>query len=318
MGLKANQELLESEVDEPTIVTVGMFDGVHLGHKYLLDRLKSESKERNLSPAVLTFRSHPQSILRPNNQVPLITSLQDRLSLISNEDIKFLVPLTFDYHLSLVGARSFVEMLKNTINMKGFLVGPDFALGHKREGTIPMLTTLGKDVGFFVSVLDVLELEGNSVRSTSVRNSIKDGNMELSSQLLGRPHSFSAKVVHGEGRGRDLGFPTANLVFDTSLIIPHDGVYATWIEINGRYMISATSIGYNPTFNKGNSTVETFILGFDSDIYDTNVRLAFGPRIRDMEPFPSKEELIKQMHDDVSQVASLLKSFPLQPYSFIF
>lgn len=318
MELRANQELLEAKIDEPTLVTVGMFDGVHLGHKYLLDLLKNESSKRNMSPAVLTFRSHPQSILRPDNQVPLITSLEDRLNLISNEGIKFLVPLTFDHDLSLVGARSFVEMLKRTINMRGFLVGPDFALGHKREGTIPVLTALGEEMEFFVSVLDVLELEGNSVRSTNVRNSIKEGNMELSAKLLGRPHSFSAKIVHGEGRGKKLGFPTANLSFDNSLIIPHDGVYATWIEIDGQYMPSATSIGNNPTFNGENITVETFILGFDSDIYDVNVRLAFGPMLREMTSFSSSNELVEQIKNDVSNVHDALNEFPFNHDNFSF
>tara|TARA_Y100000590_G_scaffold470161_1_gene662428 strand:- start:3786 stop:4748 length:963 start_codon:yes stop_codon:yes gene_type:complete len=318
LELRANQELLEAKVDEPTLVTVGMFDGVHLGHKYLLNLLKNESTKRNMSPAVLTFRDHPQSILRPESQVPLITSLDDRLSLISNEGINFLVPLTFDQDLSLVGARSFVEMLKITINLRGFLVGPDFALGHKREGTIPVLTALGKEMGFFVSVLDVLELEGNSVRSTNVRNSIKEGNMELAAKLLGRPHSFSAKVVHGEGRGKKLGFPTANLLYDNSLIIPHDGVYATWIEIDGQYMPSATSIGNNPTFKGENITVETFILGFDSDIYDVNVRLIFGPMLREMASFSSSNELVEQMKNDISNVHDALNKFPFNHDSFSF
>ena len=316
MELRANQELLEAKVDEPTLVTVGMFDGVHLGHKYLLNLLKNESTKRNMSPAVLTFRDHPQSILRPESQVPLITSLDDRLSLISNEGINFLVPLTFDQDLSLVGARSFVEMLKITINLRGFLVGPDFALGHKREGTIPVLTALGKEMGFFVSVLDVLELEGNSVRSTNIRNSIKEGAMEFTAKLLGRPHSFTAKVVHGEGRGKKLGFPTANLAFDNSLIIPHEGVYATWVEIEGRHMHSATSIGNNPTFNGEDITVETYILGFDSDIYDLNVRIHFGPLLREMTSFSSSKELVEQMKDDVSKVDKALSGFPFNPEDF--
>ena len=304
--MKAYEELESLHPPGPTLVTIGVFDGVHRGHQHLLGRLKAEAESKGCGTAVVTFRMHPREVLRPGERVPLLTTIADRVCLLDKLGIDLVASLTFDLELSRVRARDFVALLQEKLAMRGLVVGPDFALGHKREGTIPVLRELGGEMGFTVADVERLDLDGLPARSSAVRRAAAEGDMASAALLLGRPFTLPGRVQRGEGRGRGLGFPTANLGIDPDLLVPPDGVYATWLKVDGVFRRSATSIGLRPTFGPGQRTVETHVLDFDGNLYETDVRLAFAARLRDELRFDTPDALVARMHQDVGEARAAL------------
>ena len=300
------EELERLKPSGPTLVTIGVFDGVHRGHQHLLAHLRAESLRLGHRSAVVTFRNHPLTVLRPEVRVPQITTVEDRLCLLKAQGIDLLAPLTFDLKLSTLSARDFVGLLREALLMRGLVVGPDFALGYRREGTIPVLRELGAEMGFTVTALGVMEEDGRPVRSTLVRESVAAGDLSGAAHLLGRPYAVPGRVERGDGRGRGLGFPTANLDVDPALLLPPDGVYATWLTIGDAHHRSATSIGLRPTFGGTNRTIETYVLDFTGGLYGEEVRLTFASRLRDELRFDSAETLVTQMRQDVVEARAVL------------
>jgi riboflavin kinase/FMN adenylyltransferase len=283
-----------------------MFDGVHKGHQYLIGCLKEAAARQGFASGVITFTNHPRSVMRPDVRVPLLTTPEDRLRLISEQGVDLVVPLSFTPDLSYLRAREFVELLRDTLNMRGLVVGPDFAFGYQREGTAELLTQLGKEMDFTVEVVEPVKFEDRIVSSTAVRACVQEGKMGDAAWMLTRPFILAGFVVEGDRRGRQIGFPTANVDIEPSIITPADGTYATWTQADGKTYASATNIGFRPTFGGGGRQVETHLFDYSGDLYNARIRVAFARKLRDEVKFNGVDALVKQLHEDVAQAKVVL------------
>tara|TARA_Y100001970_G_scaffold233484_1_gene291101 strand:- start:396 stop:1322 length:927 start_codon:yes stop_codon:yes gene_type:complete len=301
-------DLKQHEIKKESLLAIGVFDGVHLGHQHLFNNLINTAKDHQLLSGVLTFKNHPATVLNSNFKPQLITSPVEKIKLIESTGIDFVVPITFDKTLANLSAKSFIELIQKHLNMKGISVGPDFHMGTNREADVTKLQTMGLKMGFFVNIPTLYEKTEIPVRSTSVRNSLISGNIKLANSILGRNFSLSGKIVKGFQRGKELGFPTANLSFDENQLIPENGIYATKVYLKNITYNGATSIGTNPTFQNQHKTIETFILNFNQDIYGESIKLEFIDKIRDEQSFKSVESLIIQMKKDVQKIQQMLKN----------
>ncbi len=299
-------ELARLHTANPTVITVGMFDGVHKGHQYLIGCLKEAAARQGFASGVITFTNHPRSVMRPDVRVPLLTTPEDRLRLISEQGVDLVVPLSFTPDLSYLRAREFVELLRDTLNMRGLVVGPDFAFGYQREGTAELLTQLGKEMDFTVEVVEPVKFEDRIVSSTAVRACVQEGKMGDAAWMLTRPFILAGFVVEGDRRGRQIGFPTANVDIEPSIITPADGTYATWTQADGKTYASATNIGFRPTFGGGGRQVETHLFDYNGDLYNARIRVAFARKLRDEVKFNGVDALVKQLHEDVAQAKVVL------------
>ena len=300
------EELARLHTTNPTVITVGMFDGVHKGHQYLIGCLKEAAARQGFASGVITFTNHPRSVMRPDVRVPLLTTPEDRLRLISEQGVDLVVPLSFTPDLSYLRAREFVELLRETLNMRGLVVGPDFAFGYQREGTAEVLRVLGKEMDFTVEVVEPVTFEDRIVSSTAVRGCVQAGDMEDAAWMLTRPFILAGFVVEGDQRGRQIGFPTANVDLEPGIILPADGIYATWTQADGKTYPSATNIGFRPTFGSSGRQVETHIFGYSGDLYNARIRVAFARKLRDEMKFNGVDALVKQLHEDVAQAKVVL------------
>ena len=308
--MRIEQELAQTHIDRDSVLTIGVFDGVHRGHQSLLAKVVAEANTKGAAAGVLTFRNHPDSVLNPNFQPQYITSIAERIRLIKDLGIDFVVPVTFDMEIAGLRARKFTELLRSKLRMRGLVVGPDFAMGYKREGNVDMLSDMGAELGFSVSVVDLLSDGGDAVHSTSIRKALVDGNVKDMAKKLGRNFSISGTVVTGDKRGRTLGFPTANIEVGPDMVVPGNGIYATLAFVDGERHMAATSIGTRPTFDGKGRTIEAFLLEFDSNLYNRKLRLEFVQRLRDELKFDSVDALLEQMELDVEQTRRLLAAKP--------
>ncbi|MBI2170685.1 MAG: bifunctional riboflavin kinase/FAD synthetase [Chloroflexi bacterium] len=302
-------ELTQARPIKDTYLTVGAFDGVHVGHRHLVELLKAEASGAGCIPGVVTFRNHPRTVLGPGSAPPILTPIEERIRLLGELGIALVAPITFSREVSMLSAQEFVAVLAERLRMKGLVVGPDFALGHNRQGTPEALREMGRAWGFAVAVAEPFLLDGQRVSSTEIRQALAQGNLEAAARCLGRCYAIAGKVVHGEGRGgRELGYPTANLQVDPEVALPGDGIYATWAYQGQRRYAAAASIGVRPTFGKGNArTVEAFLLDFQGDLYGAPMRLEFVRRLREERAFPSVEALQAQMALDVEEARRALR-----------
>jgi len=304
--MDAIEELVAARISSDTAVTIGVFDGVHLGHRYLADRVRSEAGARGLESAVLTFRNPPASVLAPDRPVAYLSSLEERLELLRGCGIDHVVPLNFTRELSQLAAGEFVALLVEHLRMRVLLAGPDFAMGKEREGTVPVLTRLGEGMGYKVVSVEPMAHDGQTVSTTAIKGLLKEGDVTRAAALLGRPHRLTGPVVLGDQRGRGLGFPTANLDVPARIVQPADGIYATLAWINGERHDSVSSIGVRPTFGELAHTVETFILDFDRDLYGETVSIDLVQHLRGEERFETVDALVAQMHRDVDASRAVL------------
>lgn len=297
--MNLSQRLASFAPDKETVLTIGVFDGVHLGHQYLLQQL-TQLAQPDYLPAVITFTNHPVTTLSPGTQIRYITTPEQRTRLLKANGIQLVAGVEFTLEDSRVTARDFAAILVETLGMKGMLMGPDSAVGHNREGDINFLRHLGPQLGFWVAEVQPLVLDGSPVQSRRIREVIGWGDVATCARLLGRNFSLTGKVVPGDQRGRDLGFPTANLEISPEVMIPGDGIYATWAVINGVRHASATSIGARPTFGPGERLVEAYVMDFNEDLYGTHLSVEFVRKLRDQENFSSVEALVAQINRDVA------------------
>ena len=303
-------ELAGATPERDTYLSIGVFDGVHLGHRHLLELLKGEAKRAGCANGVVTFCNHPRTVLTPGASISYLTSVEERLRLLDETGIEMVAPITFTLEVSRLKAREFVALLQRFLHMRGLVVGPDFALGNKREGTPEVLRALGKEMGFSLKVADEYQHGEVQVSSTSIRTALAQGDVTTAFHLLGRHFALTGEVVHGAGRGGSvLGYPTANVAFNAGLTLPKDGIYATWAYIGQRRYQAATSIGMRPTFDTGERTVEAFILDFQGDLYEKSMRLEFVQRLRDEVAFESTEALKRLIDADVEQTRLVLNAF---------
>lgn len=300
------EELARISPAKDTFVTVGVFDGVHLGHKHLISQLVGKAEQENSLSVVVTFRQHPQEILRPGIILPFITDLAEREKLLENEGVDIIVPLTFTAETSKSGAREFIGLLKKHLRMRGMVIGPDFALGRKREGGADALHALGHELDFSVTVVPPVVIDGEIVSSTAIRQALSGGDVHRVRRLAGRKFSLRSRVVAGAGRGTEMGFPTANLDIGPEHALPMDGVYATWAGIGIEIFPSMTNIGTNPTFGDNRRAVEVYIVDYRGDLYGQELQLEFVERLREERRFDSVEELKKQVTEDVKRGVAIL------------
>ena len=290
-----------------TAITIGTFDGVHLGHRHLVRSLTEAAQRQGLTPIVLTFKNSPRSVLNPAAQLSYITDLETRLSLLHQPGIDRVVPVEFTRELSQLSAAEFVDALSKELGMKGLVVGPDFALGHRRQGDVATLREMGKTAGFWVETVNNFSLDDAPVKSSAIRELLGQGQVERVKRMLDRPFSLAGEVETGDRRGRELGFPTANLAPKPSMAVPGDGIYATWAIVDGVRYQGATSIGVRPTFGGGGDRrVETFLLDFSGDLYGKRMTLEFEQRLRGELAFSSVDALVQQMKQDVEQSRAVL------------
>lgn len=305
--LRIEQELAGSSPDRETVLTIGVFDGVHRGHHHLVSRLKALAKESRRLAGVVTFRNHPASVLSPDFNPNYLTGIDERLRLLKGLGVDFVVPVSFDEELSHLRAAEFAGLLHDRLKMKVLAIGSDFTMGRGRDGNAETLGALGTEIGFTVSVVEpLIDDAGHPVRSTTIREALAEGNVAHVSELLGRNFALNGTVVRGAGRGRPLGFPTANLKLARGMAVPGDGIYAAWCSVSGQRHMAATSIGVRPTFAEGEHTIEVFVLDFHGDLYGQEVRLELVRRLRDEVKFDTARELQDQVRRDVDQTRAIL------------
>lgn len=293
----------------PSAVTIGKFDGVHIGHVEILRQLGEISSTRGLQSTVITFDRHPASLLTPDQQPADILSTEDRLALIDKEHIDASLVLTFDTELAGLSPRDFVTtILLGKLNTQAVLVGHDFRFGDHASGDVYTLQELGAELGFDVVLIDdVAPVDGVRVSSSLIRELMASGDVATAAKLLGRLPRVNGEVVHGHKRGRELGFPTANLSQEATGLVPSDGVYAGWFVDGGHRYPAAISVGTNPTFEGVNKrTVEAFLLDQNLDLYGHQVTIEFATHIRGMVAFTGIDPLIEQMHNDVRVTREIL------------
>ena len=300
-------ELAQPRTAGELCLSVGVFDGVHLGHRHLLERLAGEAAKAGLGAGVVTFRNHPRPVLNPEATVSSLTTLDERTRLLQDLGVKVVVPITFTLEVSRVTAREFVGLLVEHLRMRVLVVGPDFALGHRREGTPELLSELGREMGFTVIVIDTYAPDGSRVRSSAIREALVEGQVARAVEYLGRYYALTGEVVHGAGRGGStLGYPTANIAAHTNLAVPGNGIYATWAYVDGERYQAATSIGVRPTFGVGERAIEAFLLDYEGNLYRKAMRLEFVERIRDEVAFESSDALRRQIDLDVDETRRIL------------
>ena len=305
--MSLEEDLSHFESDRDSTITIGVFDGVHRGHRHLIGALVQEARSAGALAGVLTFKNHPITVLRPGVEVRFLTDLDERVRLLKELGVDFVVPVRFDRELAGLSSRDFLLRLYEKLRMRRLIVGPDFAMGRDRDGTLETLPAIGESVGFTFESVDLMTDAAGVVKSTTIRNSIIEGDVSRAARLLGRNFAVNGVVAHGEERGRELGFPTANLELNPGLIFPGDGIYAAWAHVESGAYMAATSIGVRPTFDDGeNRTIEAYLLDFSGNIYDQTLRLEFVRRLRGEEKFDSIQALLVQMDEDVHQTRDIL------------
>jgi riboflavin kinase/FMN adenylyltransferase len=293
------------------VVTVGMFDGVHRGHRALLDRVAAEAAARRVPAAAVTFDRHPLAVLRPGSEPPLLTTLDRKVELLGDAGMQVVLVLEFTRELSEVGAEAFAtQVLFDGLAARAVVVGENFRFGHKAAGDPALLAGLGRPRGIEVVAVPLETAGDEVVSSTRVRAELAAGDVAAAAASLGRPHAVEGVVVAGDGRGRPLlGIPTANLDIAPGIAIPADGVYAGHLTDDGGARPAAVSVGTNPQFGT-DRRVEAHVLDFDGDLYGHRVSVSFAHHLRGQATFADLDELIAQIKADVDQTRRLLSSPP--------
>lgn len=296
-----------SRPERGSVVTIGAFDGVHVGHRALIDSVKQQASELGCASAVVTFDRHPAAVVRPESAPKLLTDLDQKLELLSSTGIDYTFVIEFDEQRSSETAEQFIqEILVNRLNAHAVIVGHDFHFGKDRLGNVEMLRVAGENHGFDVQQKSAVASDGVVISSTEIRRTLVQGDVERASALLGRPYEVRGLVMMGDGRGRELGFPTANVHLSADILLPADGVYAgEYVMDDGEVKKTAISLGTRPQFYEdGAVLLEAYVLDFDGDLYGHHAKIRFTHRIRGQQKFDSLDSLIAQIEADVAQVKS--------------
>lgn len=289
------------------VMSIGQYDGVHLGHQKLIGETVRQAAEQQLPALVLTFDPHPREVIKPGSHPPILTPLRRKAELIELCGVDALCVVPFTQAFARLSPQAFVhETLVSRLHPAKVIVGENFTFGHKAAGTVDTLTELGSAFGFEVEALGLVNEGTHTISSTFIRSCVDAGDMRLAGAALGRPHRIEGLVVRGDMRGRGLGFPTANLRPPMYSAIPADGVYAGWMTVRGKPRAAAISVGTNPTYSGTERRVESYLLDFEGDLYGEQVQIDFIDRIRPMIRFSSSEELVAEIAQDVSQTRRIL------------
>lgn len=282
------------------VLTIGNYDGIHLGHKTIIEIVKRKAAEIDGTSMLMTFNPHPLQVLRPEKAPHWITPVQEKVALIEQTGIDVLLIVPFTEQFSLISPEAFVrDILLGKLGVRDVVVGYDFRFGRGGRGDIEGMRRYAQSYGFSVEVVEAVTIGEEKVSSNRIRRLLQHGEVEHAALLLGRPYTITGEVVQGKGRGKTFGFPTINLKTDASLV-PPNGVYISEAECEGRRHPSVTNIGNNPTFDAQERTIETFILDYEGDLYGQAARLFLHRRVRDEVRFNNVEELTKQIERDVA------------------
>ena len=305
-------ENIQQPLKNPAL-TIGNFDGVHLGHQTLYQRVKEWARKLDGESVVMTFHPHPMSILVPENDLSFITSHERKMELIAACGIDTAIVVPFRRDFAQITARDFVEkILVGTIGVKAIVVGHDYRFGRKREGDIDYLNRLGEEFRFAVDIVPAIQIDGMLVSSTKIRQLVKEGHLQEAGKLLGRPYEVTGTVIKGRDRGgRLMGFPTANVKVSDKAC-PKNGVYAVQALVKGKVYRGAANLGYNPTFADTEFSVEVYLMDFNENIYDERITVRFVEHLRDERRFSGIEELKAQIHRDVDQAREILAAWEAQ------
>ncbi len=307
--MRVYNDLFLIEKNDQTIITIGTFDGVHLGHQEIFNVLINKSKNNGCRSFVITFEPHPRMVIQPNFQLKLLTTFQEKVEILEKLGIDNLLVIPFTKEFSqLTSEEFFRKYILEGLGVKKIVIGYDHHFGKGRDGDEQKIRELGALNNFEVQKTEAVTINDTVVSSSKIRNALSEGEVKIAAQMLGRNYSFAGKVVVGDKRGRELGFPTANIQLENELKqIPKNGVYAVKVFLEERIFNGVMNIGLRPTFKDTKIVLsEVHILNFNEDIYGKQIRVEFIERIRDERKFNSKEELIKQIEIDKQKTNKLL------------
>ena len=294
-----------ADIARPTVLTLGVFDGLHLGHQAIIRTVVERARAMEASATVLTFEPHPRAVLHPESAPPLLQTFDQKIEALGVLGIQQTIVIHFDKAFAQIRADDFLRaVVAERLHAKEVYLGTGFAFGHNREGNIDRLRAISKDLGFFADEVPEVCLRGRRVSSSRIRELLQSGRVNLARRMLGRPYGVEGRVIRGAERGVKLGFPTANIQ-PHNRVIPRGGVYVTAALIDKQWRRSVTNIGTRPTFDDGSETsVETHVLNWSGDLYGDVVRVRFLHRLRDEKKFGSIEELRSQIEYDISRAQS--------------
>ncbi len=291
-------------------LTIGIFDGVHLGHRTLLARLVDGAHNERCQAVVLTFTPHPAIVLGGQADFKCLTTPEERAALLGDLGVDAVITQTFDRPFADQTAEEFMRRVARTLGLRHLVIGYDTALGRGREGDAARLTELGRGLGYAVETVEPVRQVERIISSSAIRSQVRAGAVAEAAKALGRWYALAGTVVHGDGRGRHINIPTANIDYPGEKLIPANGIYATWAWVGGERHPAATNIGINPTFtpHKQTTNIEAHLLDFHRDLYGQEVKLEFVARLRDEMKFPSVDALIEQIHADIKETRNILNT----------
>jgi riboflavin kinase/FMN adenylyltransferase len=297
-----------AKIARPTVVTLGVFDGLHLGHQLIMQTVVERAHTIGAMPTVITFEPHPRALLHPESAPPLLQTFDQKIEALGVLGIEQTIVIRFDKDFARIRAEDFLrDVIAERLHAKEVYLGRGFAFGHNREGNIDLLRTASKSLGFFADEVAEVRLRECRVSSSRIRELLQQGRVNLARRMLGRPYGVEGRVVRGAERGGALGFPTANL-HPQNRVIPSNGVYVTATLIEGQWRRSVTNIGTKPTFGANNeSSVETFVMDWSGDLYGDVVRVRFLHRLREEKKFNSVDELKSRIAQDVARARGYFK-----------
>lgn len=292
-------DLTLDRASDPAVIAIGMFDGVHGGHRRVIERARRLAADRGLPCEVFTFVEHPRTVLRPDSPVPLLTPWPEKLERLRALGVDALVAAHFTPDLAALSPEAFVErILVRQLGVAGVVTGFNFHFGHRQAGNTQVLRELGAGHGFEVEIVSPIESEGGVVSSSRIRERIATGHVEEANALLGYPYTLTGEVIHGDKRGRTIGFPTANLEIPREKLLPAYGVYACWVELRGERLPGIVNIGQRPTFDPPKLMIEAHLFDWSGDIYGETLSVSLVQRIRAEQAFPGVQALIAQITAD--------------------
>jgi len=291
-----------AEILRPTVLTLGVFDGLHIGHQLIMKTVVERARAIGAVPTVITFDPHPRAVLHPESAPPLLQTFDQKVEGFGVLGIEQTIVVRFTREFSEIGAHDFLrEVVKERLHAQEVYLGKGFAFGHDREGNIDLLKRVGKELGFVAGEVPEVSLRNRRVSSSKIRDLLSRGEVNLARRMLGRPYGVEGRVEHGAERGHQLGFPTANL-HPQNRVIPRNGVYVTGTLIDGKWRRSVTNVGVRPTFESAaEPSVETFVMNWSGDLYGDVVRVRFLHRLRDEQKFSSLDDLKRQISKDVAR-----------------
>lgn len=308
--MQVHHSIENFKTGKPTIVTIGTFDGVHVGHKEILKKLTSETKRLNLDSVILTFFPHPRMVLQKESDIKLINTIDERIAIFSKTDLDHLIIHPFTKKFSNLSAETYVKtILVDSLNVKKIIIGYDHRFGHNRTANIDDLKGFGNKFGFEVDEISAQELDDVAVSSTKIRRALDKGDLETANSYLGYPFMLNGTIVKGKGIGKTINFPTANLqIKEDYKLIPKNGVYVVKSLLDGNNTFGLMSIGTNPTVGGTKRTIETFFLNTDKDLYGKQLEIELLTKIRDEETFASLETLQQAIKNDEAFARKYIKT----------